>query len=101
MRGYEEKPMMGLGCYVGDLVEGPRQPGICSRLSGIIESRGQPWPGRAPLVRASSQFTKVVGAIPGQGTHKNQTVMKQKAEDSSVTGYFVGGAVTLFLSVLR
>ena len=79
MRGYEEKPMMGLGCYVGDLVEGPRQPGICSRLSGIIESRGQPWPGRAPLVRASSQFTKVVGSIPGQGTHKNQTVMKQKS----------------------
>ena len=35
----------------------------------------KPCPGRvALLVRALSQYAKVVGSIPGQGTHKNQPV---------------------------
>lgn len=35
VRGCQKEPLTGFGFHVGDLVEGPRKPGICARLIAI------------------------------------------------------------------
>lgn len=45
-----------------------------------IKTKCKPWTPVAQLVRASSRCVKVAGSIPGQGTYKNQPVMRQYVE---------------------
>ena len=42
-------------------------------LNKAIKMLIEPWP-CSSVVRASSHYVKVVGSIPGQGTHKNQQI---------------------------